>query len=371
MPDLVVTNVLAYRDGEWRPSEIRFSGGKVESVADPAGEAGPYEIRDLGGAHASPGWADLHTHLLPLVRGGIGTTTDKIGPRTGVTALADVGTAGAANFHKLHREIAGAEVPVRVFLNIKKLGIRFWKVGKNEEGMDDIEAMARVRDEYPDLIVGVKVTASKEHMLDYDPMCYVRKAIEAGERLCLPVMVHIGRTPPSLGEILPLMRKGDILTHCFRNGEHHILGAGGRVRDDVIAARERGVLFDVGHGVKSFDFNVAEAAIGQGFTDFAISSDLYMFSTPYRAKSMAHVLSKFLCMGMSLEDVVERASTVPAAILGLRRELVSGAPAFATFFKVVEGQFEYKDCWNNKRAFGKKIEPAATVVDGRYRPCLA
>jgi dihydroorotase len=367
---LLLKNILVFRDGEWKPTDVAIEGDRIRSLADP-GEAGSAdETREFSGLYASPGWVDIHTHLLPLRYGGIGTHTKKIGLRAGVTALLDVGTVGAKTFHKLRDKVVSkARLPVKCLLNIKKTGIRFWKVGRDEPSLDDIPAMERVAGDNPDLICGVKVTASKEHMLDSDPMYYVRKAIEAGEALGLPVMIHIGRTPPSLKEIMPLMRPGDVLTHCFRNGPHNILDASGKIREEVLEAKGRGGKFDIGHGVKSFSFPVAEKALEQEFDDFSISSDLYMLSTPYRAVSFANVLTKFLALGMKLEDVMHRASVVPAELMGLERGIEPGKPASITVFKLAEGHFKLKDCWNRERTSNRRIRPVGVVHQGKLIDC--
>jgi dihydroorotase len=371
MFDQLIKEVLVFREGEWRPTDLALAGTRIAAVTDP-GKAGPARlVHDLKGLYASPGWVDIHTHLLPLRHGGVGTHQEKIGLKAGVTGLLDVGTVGAHNFHLLRDQvIAESDVPIKVLLNIKATGIRFWQVGRVPPALDDLPAMERVAREHPDIICGVKVTASKEHMLDDDPMYYVRQAIAAGERLQLPVMVHIGRTPPSLDEILPLMREGDILTHCFRNGPHSILGPDGHIKSNVLAARDRGVRFDIGHGVKSFAFPVAEAAIAQGFTEFTISSDLYMLSTTYRAKNFAHVLSKFLALGLKLEDIMSKASTQPGGIVGLERGLAPGMPASITFFKLVEGDFRLEDCWDHHRRAVQRLQPVAVIHGGRYLPCF-
>ena len=370
--DVLLKNLLVFRDGRWKPTDIAVGQGRITAISDPGKASGPEAAptHDLSGIYASPGWVDIHTHLLPLRYRGVGTHAEKIGLRTGVTALLDVGTTGAKNFHVLRdKVIQGATLPIKCLLNIKSTGIRFWKVGSNEPGLDDIPAMETLAQEHPDLICGVKVTASKEHMLDYDPMYYVRQAIAAGERMKLPVMVHIGRTPPSLSEILPLMRPGDVLTHCFRNGDHTILDPAGKVRDDVLEAEKRGVRFDIGHGVKSFSFPVAERALQQGFLNFSISSDLYMFSTPYRARNFANVLTKFLALGMNIEDIMERASLLPAAVMGLDRGIEPGKPASLTLFKLVDDDFILKDCWNQAVRATKRIQPVGVFQDGQLVPC--
>jgi dihydroorotase len=369
--DLVLKGIKIFRQGGWNAFDLAVVGRNLSRIA-PAGseklEAG--KILDFTGRYASPGWIDLHTHLLPLRYGGVGTHAEKIGLKTGVTALLDVGTVGADTFDKFHEKVVQqSATPIFALLNIKRRGIRFWKVGRDEPGEDNIDAMARVVEKYPGIIKGIKITASKEHMLSKDPLYYVRRAREAGDRLQLPLMVHIGQTPPSLTDLLPLLKAGDILTHCFRNGDHAILNPAGKIRPDVLEAKARGVRFDIGHGVKSFSFPVTEKALEQGFDDFTISSDLYMFSTPYRAKNFAHVLSKFLAIGMKLEEVMLRCSTKAAPVLGLERELAEGKPATITVFRIEQGSFRFSDCWNQERAGFQRIIPEAVLLEGAFHPC--
>ena len=344
---------------------LLLSDGKIEKIADAGTSISSEKSLDLGGAYVSPGWIDLHAHLYPLRRGGCGTKESKIGLSTGVTAILDAGTVGADNFEDYKSLVMDrAETKIYCLLNIKSRGIRFWNIGRVNTGEDNIDAMLEIKKKYPGLIKGVKVTASKEHMAQDDPMYYVRKAIEAGERLKLPVMIHFGLTPPELEEMLPLMRPGDILTHCLRNADHHIFDSAGKIRRSVLEAKQRGVLFDIGHGVRSFSFPSLERALGQGFDDFSISSDLYILSVPYRARNFSHILSKFLAAGMSLEAVMERASERPAKILGIERGIAEGKPAELSIFRLREGSFVFKDCWGVAKTGKQLIEPAFAVSNG-------
>jgi dihydroorotase len=369
--ELVLRQVRVFYQGRWQELDLYLAGGKIAALV-PAGGAGPAAGQSLSlkGRIASPGWVDLHAHVLPLRFGGIGTWPEKIGLRTGVTALLDVGTTGAKNFPLLHdRVISHSRTPIYALLNIKAHGIRVTKLGRETEPDVDLAAMAEVVRRYPDRIKGIKVTASKEHMLARDPIRYVQLAREAGDRLGLPLMVHFGRTPPELAELLPLMKKGDLLTHALRDGGHTILDKSGRVREDVLAAQARGVRFDVGHGVASFSFAVAEQALAQGFEGFSISSDLYLLSRPYRARTFAHVLSKFLALGMPLEKVLERASVWPAEWLKLGRGLEAGSEATLTVFRLEEGRFKLRDCWNQVRIGKERIVPELTVLQGQTIAC--
>ena len=365
----LLRNCLAFVDGEWKPVDILTEAGRIARIEDAGSGLFARFSLEGRGLYVSPGWVDLHVHLYPLRKGGCGTRESRIGIATGVTALLDAGTVGASDFEDFRKLVLGqSQTPVYCLLNIKSRGIRFWSMGRVHAGEDNIEQMQEVSARYPETIRGVKVTASSEHMAQEDPMYYVRKALEAGKRLKLPVMVHFGRTPPELEEILPLMRPGDMLTHCFRDGGHHILDERGGIRSSVLAAGSRGVNFDVGHGVKSFSFKTLEAALAQGFLDFSISSDLYILSVPFRARSFGHVLSKFLAAGMSLEQVMARASEKPAGWLGLERGLGEGRPAEMTIFRLRPGDYKFKDCWGLLRRGKELIEPVMVISGGKlYR----
>jgi dihydroorotase len=369
--DLCLQQVKIFRRGSWQEVDLSLDQGKIASVRPSGGKGSDArQSLDLAGRMVSPGWVDLHTHLLPLRWGGIGTWPEKIGLRTGVTALLDVGTTGAKNFPLFYdKVIRHSPTPIYALLNIKAHGIRPTQLGRETQPDDDLPAMAEAVKRYPDRIKGVKITASQEHMLVSDPLYYMRKAREAADHLGLPLMVHFGRTPPELAELLPLMKPGDLLTHTFRNGAHTILNKEGRVREDVLAARARGVRFDVGHGVGSFSFVVAEQALAQGFDRFTISSDLYLLSRPFRAHDFAHVLSKFLVLGLKLEEVMERASAWPAEWLGLPRSLEPGAPAALTVFRKEPGRFRFRDCWNQLRIGSERIVPELSILDGTITTC--
>jgi dihydroorotase len=365
--DLLLKDVRTFVGARWSSLDLGLRDGRIARLVSTGAEPMPASrTLDCSGSYASAGWIDLHTHLLPLRHGGIGTHVSRVGLASGVTALLDVGTTGASNFQLLYENvIRRSQTPVFALLNIKKSGIRIWRPSKREASEVDLDAMARVVERHREHIKGIKILASKEYMLADAPLYFMQQAREAGDRLGLPVMVHIGRTPPSLEGLLPLMRSGDLLTHCFRGGDHSMLDPDGKIREDVLEARARGVRFDIGHGVGSFSFPVTECVLEQGFDDFTISSDLYLLSTPYRARSFANVLSKLLAIGMKLEDVMARCTSRAASLLGLERRITEGAPATLTLFRLEEGSFRFRDCWGQLRRGSRRIVPVAALQEGR------
>ncbi len=181
-------------------------------------------------------------------------------------------------------------------------------------------------------------------------------------------MVHIGGTHSSLPQILALLKKGDVITHSFRAAPGGILDDRGRVLPEVRKAVESGVHMDIGHGAGSFSFDVAEKAMRQELLPGTISTDVHENSVNGPAFDLATTLSKFLHLGMSLEQVVERVTTNPAKTFGFPKGLGSlriGSEADVAVFQLVEGRFEFTDGVGAKRIGTRKLVPAATVKAGR------
>ncbi len=363
--EVVLKSGRAFIQGEFKTCDIGIACGVIAAI-DPSCllKAQGARLIDCSGMYISPGWVDLHAHLLPPSHKKIGSPLSRVGARTGVTALLDAGTTGANNYQMFEQHVAaGALEDVFALMNIKRDGIRIRDLYRLKPGLEDFEMMTRVREANP-LIKGLKVRASVEDSVRKDPMYYVRKIREAGDRLDLPVMIHIANPPPTVPEILPYMHEGDILTHALRSPGHNILEDKGKLRPETQDALERGVLIDIGHGFASFSFEAAERALEEGFTEFTISSDLWSVSAPMHARTFANVMTQFLALGMSLENVIERASTRPARILGIEREIAPGKPASLTVFSAPSGEFSCQDCVGEKRVSRQRVFPEWTVHRG-------
>jgi len=364
--DLVLRDVRALIGGEFVSRDIAINGENIAAIGAPCEFFGKSEL-ECHDLYASPGWVDLHCHYVGWRhRKSAGSPIDILGTASGVTALLDVGTTGAYNYNRLEKAVADAKdnVPCYALLNIKRGGIKLSSFYTTRVGDDDIPAMEQVIDDHRGRILGLKLRADNMVSDPRDRLYYVRKIREAGDLYNLPIMIHIGSPPPHIDDVLEYMKEGDIVTHFLRSPKHSIVEPGGKVRDSVWDAVKRGVKFDLGHGMGSYSFESAERALDQGFTDFTVSSDLYIVSRPLYAKTFANVLTNLLAVGMPLENVMERASTKPAPFLGLQRVIKPGAEATLTLFKLAEGRFTCTDTTRQKRKLDHRVIPEWTILKG-------
>lgn len=232
--------------------------------------------------------------------------------------------------------------------------------------MNPIEA-AKVADANRDLVVGIKVRVGL-HSSGTSGAVPLDIALEVANEVGMPLMAHIDHPPPSYEEVLARLRPGDVLTHAFRPFPNTPATAQGTVKKAVLEARERGVLFDIGHGKGSFAFKTARAMLANGFHPDTISSDIHQLCIDGPAYDQVTTLSKFLCMGMELSDVIA-ASTVNAAMALRRPELGSlkpGSVGDATLISVRQGQFDYEDVVGAHLTGDRKIVSEGVVIGGRW-----
>jgi dihydroorotase len=241
-------------------------------------------------------------------------------------------------------------------------------VGESEEMrlMAPLDA-AEVADQNRDLIVGIKVRVGR-HSSGTSGTAPLDIALQVADEVGMPLMAHIDHPPPSYEEVLDRLRPGDVLTHAFRPFPNAPINGQGRVKQAVLEARQRGVLFDIGHGKGSFSFKTTRAMIANGFYPDTISSDIHTLCIDGPAFDQVTTLSKFLCLGMELSEVI-RATTINAAMALKRHELGSlkpGSAGDATIFSVREGAFDYVDVVGEHLIGDRKIVSEGTVVAGRW-----
>jgi dihydroorotase len=241
-------------------------------------------------------------------------------------------------------------------------------VGESEEIrlMNPIDAVS-VAELNRDLIVGIKVRVGRNSS-GTSGIVPLEIALEVAEEVGMPLMAHIDHPPPSYEEVVSRLRPGDVLTHAFRPFPNSPATAQGTVKKVVLEARERGVLFDIGHGKGSFAFKTARAMLANGFYPDTISSDVHVLCIDGPAFDQVTTMSKFLCMGMPLPDVVA-ASTVNAAMALRRPELGSlkpGSVGDATLISIKQGQFDYVDVVGEHLIGDRKIVSEGVVIGGRW-----
>ena len=369
MYDVVLSNGRVVDPGTGRDevTDVAFAGGKVAAVG--AGLRGTLE-RDVSGCIVMPGNIDFHTHVY---WGGtsISIDADALARRAGTTTWLDVGSAGPGNFAGFRKHVMEhSQTRILAYLHVGHAGIfAFSKTVMVGESLDmrlmDTANCAEVARANPDLIRGIKVRvgANTSGVNGIAPLYH---ALEAADRAGLPVMCHIDRPPPRYTDVLAELRPGDTLTHCFKPFPNAPCTADGRVKDACWAARERGVLFDIGHGAGSFDFGVAEAMMKAGFPPDIISSDVHVLCIDGPAFDNMETMSKFLTLGMALPEIVRAVTVTPAKALGRPDlgDLSVGSTGDATVMRLEDGRFTFTDVTGQIREGRQRFALDSVVVGG-------
>jgi dihydroorotase len=290
-----------------------------------------------------------------------------------VTTAVDTGSAGPGNFAGFRKHvIERSQVRILAYLHVSFAGIYAFSarvmVGESEEIrlMAPIDAVA-VANANRDIVVGIKVRvgARASGRSGTTPLDI---ALQVAEDVGMPVMAHIDDPPPTYEEVIARLRPGDVLTHAFRPFPNSPISAQGAVKQAVIEARRRGVLFDIGHGKGSFAFKTARAMLANGFLPDTISSDVHALCINGPAFDQVTTMSKFLCLGMPLPDIIA-ASTVNAAFALKRPELGSlkpGSVGDATVLSLKDGRFDYVDVVGEHLTGDRRIVSEGVVIAGRW-----
>lgn len=355
-------NISAVRD-------VAIAGGKVADIA-PKIDAAATTTVDASGLFVTPGLVDIHAHVYAgtgearSYAGDLSVYPDVVAPRAGVTTIVDVGGSGWRNFEDFKQRIIDrAATRVLAFLNIVGHGMRG---GKFEQDLQDMAAQptAETARRYPGLIVGVKTAHFSGP--EWAP---VERAVEAGTIANIPVMVDFGsrRSERPLAELVTVkLRAGDIYTHVY-SGLRGEQDPSGTVNPALWDARKRGVLFDVGHGGTSFAWNIAVPAIKEGFLPDTISTDIHVTSMSVGMKDLPNVMSKFLAMGLSFDDIIQR-TTVNAA-RAIRQDALGhlsiGAGADVAVWRIEKGNYGFVDGPGVRMNATRKIVCELTLRDGR------
>jgi dihydroorotase len=349
--------------------DVGIANGKILKVAAEIPVNSARKVVDVRGMYVTPGLIDIHTHVFVGSNSGFADGFSSVSPddftfKAGITTVVDAGTSGWRNFPVFKKQVIDrSQTRILAFLNIAGSGMTGFP---SEEDINDMDSRmtSLVIQQYPDIIVGVKIGHYRGS--DWTPF---DRALEAGRITNLPLIVecHLPQLP--LEGILARMRPGDIYTHSFCTASDRtcLLDEQGKVRLYVLEAQKKGIRFDVGHGGGMFHFNVAIPALKQGLLPNSFGSDLHRFSMNSGMKNMLDIMSKFLNMGMNIEDIIFRATWNSAQ--SVKRDdlgnLSEGTEADVAVLSIRKGSFGFIDTGGNKLEGDRKLEAELTIRAGK------
>ena len=334
-------------------------------------------VMDAGGKLVTPGLIDLHCHTYAY-GSAIGIPADELIAHQCSTTVVSAGDAGANNFAAYRRFVVPAgRTRQFAFVHIANAGLAGFPVPELFNiDYAQVDIAARAVAENADTVLGVKVRMS-ENVIARNGLEPLNRAVKACEVSGVPsrVMCHIGGVSDRklMSQILDTLRPGDVLTHCYSGapnnaGEGTNIVQDGKLLPAALAAKKRGVLFDIGHGGGSFDYTIAEAAMAQGCMPDTISSDVHVFSgntpgVPY----LPWIMSKMIGLGFSLAEVITMTTAAPARVIGRipkHGTLQMGAPADLSILEIVDGPVSFVDTRENKREGKMHLRPVGAVIAG-------
>lgn len=349
--------------------DVAVTGGKIVRVARLIPEREARKVIDAQGLYVTPGFIDIHTHVFAGSGAGFADGVNSVAPddfacRAGVTTVVDAGTSGWRNFPLFKEQVIDkSKTRVLAFLSVAGSGLSGKDAQENLADMS-VDSTVHTLQRFSETIVGIKIGHYEGS--DWTPF---ERAIEAAGKGGVPLFVECHLPQYSLEEQLRRMRPGDIITHSYEKVAERtsVVDEAGDVRPFVKDARKRGILFDVGHGGAGFWFSEAIPALKQGLAPDSFGTDLHRFSVNAGMKDMLNVMSKYLAMGMSLDDVILRATWAPAQAIG-RKDLGNfsvGAPADIAVWAIREGKFGFVDAGGNRIAGDRKLEAELTLREGK------
>lgn len=369
--DLLIKNgrVIDPRNNVDTKLDIAIAAGKILEVSADIPQERAKKTIDAKGLFVSPGFIDLHTHVFVGSKPGFADGINSISPddfacRSGVTTVVDAGTSGWRNFPIFKEQvIEKSKTRILAFLSIAGLGLSGKAAQEDLADMDPDSAYALSK-RFPDLIVGIKIGHYEGS--DWTPF---DRALETAQRSGLPLFVECHLPQYSLEDQLKKMRPGDIITHSYEKVSERmpVVDEQGNLRPFVRHALDRGVLFDVGHGGAGFWFSQAIPALRQGLKPNSFGTDLHRFSVNAGMKDMLNVMSKYMAMGMELNDVIMRATWAPAKSINRHDlgHLGKGAVADLAIWNVRKGRFGFVDAGGNMIEGDKKLEAELTLREGK------
>ncbi len=362
--------ILDVTDGSTKKADILVVDGIVQKVGQNIVDDGA-ELLDASGMTVTTGWVDDHAHIYSDTKENIGIDAERCLLPFGVTYAVDPGTAGADNYEDFRKRVGfHTDIRYRSFLNISRIGVPVIGADLGDMANMDEDACRQIFRKYRGEMVGLKARISAG--ICADPLAALQTIRRLADELDTHFCVHATKCTLSTETILGFFREGDMLTHCYGRNLSGILDEDGTVKKCVWEARERGVLFDVGHGVGSFSFETARKAISQGFLADCLSTDLHVWSVASPVYDMPTTLSKFLSMGVELLPALQMITTNPVRALRLTDKdlkIEPGKPADLTVFCVETGCFSYMDSEKEELTGAQRVVPQFTCLrDKVYFP---
>lgn len=372
MYDLIIKGgtVIDPANGVNGVNDVAVENGKIARVAPSIAAEEGRRVLEVRGKIVTPGLIDLHTHVYDGVNGN-GVNPDLGGVRAGVTTMVDAGSSGCDTFGGFPRHIIpNSDTEVIPFLHICRTGLATTPDIFSPASID-LDKTIQVAEAHRGVIKGIKarmVSPALEIMGIEMPKMAKRAAREAGIKL----MVHIGDTekrysPDVIKELLPIMEEGDIVTHLFTANPGGVIDRNGKLVDEAKEANERGVWLDTAHGRMNFSFDIGQRILDQGLLPHCISTDLTLPGRQNTVHSMTEMLTRFLAMGFTMEQVVEMSTINPARALGEEDRLGSlgvGKQADISVLDVEEGNWILYDVVGGSRKYDKAFVPLLAVKKG-------
>lgn len=368
--DLVITGgrVIDPASGRDEIADIAVSGTNIVDIAPSIDSQGARQVIDASGLIVTPGLVDLHVHAYHGVN-SYGTDVDPVCQSTGVTTAVDAGSSGPVNFAGYKRFIVEKSVTRLLgFIAIAQHGVTRNPGDLVHPEFADADEAARVVNANPDVCVGIKVRLAQDKVAT-DGRDALDLALSAGAACERPIMVHIGETPLPLEEIVSSLRPGDIITHCFTPLSPSITHENGRLRDGMLDAQRRGVIFDVAHAGGHFGWDIVRHAIEGGLMPNSLSTDIHgRTNAKQRGFLLPDVMSKFLALGLSLNEVIRLSTVAPAQIIGWQKWLGAlevGREADISIFSLRRKRITFFDTEGVELEGNERLEAEWTIRSGR------
>lgn len=356
--DIIIKNgrVIDPYNNMDKTADIAVKDGKIAGIGSFGNMEGE-KIVDAEGCIVTPGLIDYHVHIYPLAE--IGIPAEATCFSSGITTVVDAGSCGCANYEYYRGFINSSKLRIKCYLNVCSAGLvtSSYYENVNPEYFNR-KKIKRLFEKYRGELISLKVRLSKDVVgdLGIEPL---KETVKLAEEIGVNVVVHSTDSPVTMTELVNCLRKGDVVTHAYHNIGHSIIDENGKVYDEIKAARERGVIFDVANARFHFAFKVADAAIKDGFLPDVISTDLTVKSLYKKPQifNMMFLLSKYLNMGLSMNEIIERCTSAPARIMGMEGEigcLSLGSCADIAILKIIEKEEVFED-WEGGRIIGKQL----------------